>query len=403
MVAVTRIAKQFDFELQEGASPLKKKGSGSYVVFVDDPDATPAEIAALSTAGSGPANGLWTKHVTQFPGEPTCVLRERTITREGTSPLARRVSLKFDVDRIEDDEDEENPLSRPMEVSLRTTLEQRATVWAPDGSPLINDAGSLYKDQTKDVVLFEYSCTFNNATPVDWPGQLAGYTNSTAVTIRGITWPPNTLKFINFTHAETPEYAGTVEYWPHAFTLVGDFDGYYRVLPNYGSDELVYERLRSVGTPARNEWQVCTVAQYNAEPAVSRQIRRAKIKNENKEETEAWIDANGQAITNPLIVSEELTTTGSITADNDVLTIPGAVMNESHVGSGISISGIGMDGRTLHTRIKSVLTTTTVELERDAVETASSDATVILTGVTVKIWDRNHRADFTTILPTFPT
>ena len=169
------------------------------------------------------------------------LLRNRTVKRLGNTQTGWVVDLDFSQNRLEPTEDEPNPLNRPLKAGLRTQFEQRPTFHDPDGAALVNAAGSLYLNQTRDHVLWVYDCAFNLDTPADWLGRVAGSTNSDLVTIHAIPWPANTLRFVDLVRpSETSEENGT-EFWPHEFAVIGDPDGWFRLLPNRGfGDDVMF-------------------------------------------------------------------------------------------------------------------------------------------------------------------
>lgn len=397
MVQILKLSAAFDDELEQDASG-KLSGSGSYNLVVDDVAADQADILNL-TLVAGPAFNLWTLHLSAFPGVATCLVRKRRAVRIGKSRNGWRVECDFDEDRIVKSEDEPDPRIRDMKVSCRTQFEQRPAFADPYGAALVNAAGSLYAGQTTDAVLFVYGMQWNTATPFDAIGKVAGYTNSDAVPIYDITWPPQTLRFFDYSRPDEISEEAGIDFWPNTGAVMGDPDGHYRLLPNRGFDELIWEVKQN------GRWISAEIQAYNAVTnAENKRIRRARIKDdENNESTEHWLDQYGRAVEAAQLVPSIVSTTGTATAGSASVTVPGGSFDsEVHTGAGITIYGAGFEGRPLITRIKAVTSATAIVLEHFAWTAKVANAKVELSGVIINTWDRFPSISFADNLPAFP-
>jgi hypothetical protein len=265
------------------------------------------------------------------------------------------------------------------------------------GYPLVNSAGDLYEGLTRKVRTRVVNVTANFATIPQFLFELADTINLSAVTIHGVSYPAGCCLLRDVEMPDEPErdVAGSL-YWPISYTIEINPSGYYILLPNKGSNELVYQ-TRTSSTAA---WQDVSKATYDGKtPTTDRRIIKRPIQTEEQQQTggEIWLDANGQAVRVP-VLSDTQFGTGTITAGDAALYLStGSFDSTKHVGALVRVIGAGPRGKTLEARIKTITSSTVAQLAVNASTTISTAKPVWLSGVIVNQFILEDLADWSAV------
>jgi hypothetical protein len=265
------------------------------------------------------------------------------------------------------------------------------------GYPLVNSAGDLYEGLTRKVRTRVVNVTANFATIPQFLFELADTINLSAVTIHGVSYPAGCCLLRDVEMPDEPErdVAGSL-YWPISYTIEINPGGYYILLPNKGSNELVYQ-TRTSSTAA---WQDVSKATYDGKtPTTDRRIIKRPIQTEEQQQTggEIWLDANGQAVRVPVLTGTQFGT-GTMTAGSATLTLStGSFDSTKHVGALVRVIGAGPRGKTLEARIQSIASSNSATLAINASTTISTAKPVWLSGVIVNQFILEDLADWTAV------
>jgi hypothetical protein len=262
------------------------------------------------------------------------------------------------------------------------------------GVPLVNTAGDLYPGLTRKRRLRVFNCTANFQTIPNWFFEYSDTINAAAVTIHGKSYPAGTCKLTDIDCPDEPsrDKAGNL-FWPVSYNIVHDPDGYFIILPNKGSNEIVYQ----VRDDADSPWTDSTVTAYNAKtPTTDRQKIKRRIQTSEGQDVadDIWLNADGQA---QRVISLNTTVlgTGNMTAGNATLTlVSGSFDSTLHKGALVKILGAGPLARPLVTRIESVSSSTVAVLATTAFTSVSAN-NVWLSGAIVNHFVMDDLASWT--------
>jgi len=270
------------------------------------------------------------------------------------------------------------------------------------GYPLVNTAGDLYPGLVRKRRLRTIPVTYNFTSIPNWFFELADTLNNADVTIHGQTYPAGTCKLHDIEMPDEPNRDNDSPsnlYWPVTYSITIDPDGWYIILPNKGSNELVYQ-VRSSETPPGDKFADTDKATYDAESddALKQVIKRRIQTAENQDiADDIWLDANGQAQRVVTLLPTQLGS-GGMTAGDETLTLSSGsfATDGSHVGALVRVAGCGPKGRWLTARIESVTSSSAAELSVKARTTASGKA-VWVSGAIVNYFVMDDLADWSSV------
>lgn len=111
------------------------------------------------------------------------------------SPYAWIVTVTYSTEPLREDEDEpENPLSRPVRITWSSELSQEFTTKDKDGKPMLNSAGDPLEPWERDDVRWIIRLTKNFSSLPSWVANYVNKVNSSSLTIQGITLAARTCK-----------------------------------------------------------------------------------------------------------------------------------------------------------------------------------------------------------------
>ncbi len=262
------------------------------------------------------------------------------------------------------------------------------------GFPLVNGAGDLYPGLTKKRRLKVFNCTANFTEIPNWFFEFSDTINAAAIVIHGKTYPAGTCKLTDIDCPDEPskDKDGNL-YWPVTYNIVHDPDGYFLLLPNKGSNEIVYQ----VRDDADSEWTDTTVSAYNSKtPTTDRQKTKRRIQTVEGQDVseDIWLNADGQA-QRVISLNTTIIGTANMTAGDATITlVSGSFDSTIHKGSLIKILGAGPLSRPLVTRIDSVTSSTVAELAIAAFTTVTAN-NVWLSGAIVNQFVMDDLATWT--------
>lgn len=140
-----------------------------------------------------------------------------------------------------------DPIARPADITLNTSLVEEPTYEDGKGNPTVNTAGQLINGIIRHVPLIEYTVKKNLATDPAWLQTHLGTVNQDVVTLRGRKWEPKTLMLMAASGGSyTTEYRTT--FTEFTLTLMADARTWSQEVWNRGTVYLVetYQVIRGV-------------------------------------------------------------------------------------------------------------------------------------------------------------
>lgn len=374
------------------------------IVWVFEPD-NPAhdEEDVLSNCGI-------VQHETAHPANDELKAREfdGPYPFEGTDAW----TLSVDYSTKREKQDDGDDYSSLVKVGHETADIERPALWDAFGNCLTNAADSIIDGLKRTDTLHIYPvrafiAAKSGASYIAPPSYLTKFTNfvnSDEIKISQVgsasaadVWGPGTAIIKGMSIGEEPVEQYDAEFWEVTFQIVCDPDGHSLILPNRGYQEYRYKD--SAGA-AIDPWT------YN--PASGHKKTRHNIGTDDGESMAepSWLDAWGRAVKAPVLNTTSIGN-GAMAKGGKTLTLtprqtPGVTgagfSQESHEGAGIVVTSAGHNQRRLHTRIKSVTNSSTVEVET-AARAAVTGVAVYLPGVIVREVMLQQVAAFTGTIP----
>lgn len=372
--------------------PLKVRDDGTLhgtrsFEFLSDDDTT--TISDLIAYAGFPARG------DSHPDHPAALLRD--FEPELVDGFHNLHILTCNYDSKQQFDENDNSTSALIKAGFRAQDRQVPAVFDAFGRPNVNTARDIIPGLVRVVNEYVAPVTVKLSTVPLYVFTLNNTLNAAAITFRGINFPPGTLMLKNMNMADSPEQAtdGTW-YWVVTYDLIHNPDGFYEIHPNKGKHELVYQ-VRSGGSA---DWEDSDPATYDSKSPISdRRIVKRRIRGDDDQAAadDVWLDARGRAVKVPTI-STSILGTGTTTVDSKTLTLnTGSFQTDgSQDGASIAIVGAGPHGRTLHTLIDTVGSSSSATLI-DAARTAVSASDVYLPGVIGLRIQNQPLADWTAV------
>ena len=184
--------------------------------------------------------------------------------QDDDAPNVWRVAIAWS-SKIEQPEEEEDPLARPAKIGTKRVKTTEATLIDGDGLPLLNTAGDLIEGKTRDVSRLVITVQKNLPPGLPrWLDAFADTVNSGPVKIKGRTFDPLTLKFEGPTIPPDEITDNGVAYVPVSFELHHKAETWRENDLNRGFNQLVTRSVK-VWTPTTSAAELTeTVTQLEA-------------------------------------------------------------------------------------------------------------------------------------------
>jgi hypothetical protein len=282
-----------------------------------------------------------------------------------------------------------NPLSRPAVIIPRGERREMPVTEDALGAPITTTAGEPFTDINEPFPTVVYQVFKNLADDPSWLVLYEGMRNLDAVTLRGLTWPPNTLEVRNYQGSDQKRENQT-DFYIAQYELVGNPDGYHRVLLNKGFLERYYWDADN------KEITDVTLIQEAIDNARwgTREILDANGKPVTKPQ---WVDYWGRYIRQPSLGLRQGTITFSTSFS---FTVTGITLDANlDLGKYIWIDGAGPSGRSMKNTIGSITSPTTGQVS-EGVYTVGTGLDARMHGDFIgRVWNTSRLLNFNGVLP----
>lgn len=190
-MGITRCAEHWDGRSGTFENVTSNRVRRKWLVVTDDKYLDPLEVADYFK------NTLNIQWQTPHPSNGSFTARSLEVDSRSDTPYAYDVVVTYSTEPFRSDVDQQNilnPLNRPPRITWDSETVQQFTTKDKNGKPMLNSAGDPLEPIEKDDIRWIISITKNFASLPSWVLNYVNVTNSSAVTISGLTLPARTVK-----------------------------------------------------------------------------------------------------------------------------------------------------------------------------------------------------------------